>query len=279
MSKNNNILKEKDGRLPLTRKEQIWYLIKNELGVLFLSNVVTFLFTLPLILVFVFGSITFHQYTLETSKTMGDYFNLFLMYGFLLIPTVLIMGIGRCGLTSVIKQMVFESSAKFSTFFTGFKNNFKAFFFTYLALGILSGALVVNFGYLRYVEGNMVFKGILFGANCLLLFTLILSLPNIEFEGVTFNNYLFAYYRNSLYMFYKSFPFSLLTLLLYVTPIVLVCFVPIKVFFIPLCILATFYIALSSLISFIICLYSYENIIPQEQLEGVYHVGLEDINL
>lgn len=275
----SNKNKEKDGRLPLTRKEQVWYLIKSELGVLFLTNIVSFLFTLPLILVFLFGSITFHQYTLDASKTMGDYFNLFLMYGLLVIPTSLIMGLGRCGLTSVIKQMVFESSAKFSTFFVGFKKNFKAFFTAYLLLGVLAGALVVNFGYLRYIEGNMTFKGILFGANCLLLFTLILSLPNIEFEGVTFNNYLFAYYRNGLYMFYRNFPASLLNLLLYITPIVLIFFVPIKVFFIPLGILATFYIALSSLISFILSIQAYEKYVPKEQLEGIYHKGLEDINL
>ena len=271
--------KDNDGRLPLTRKEQIWYLIKGELGVLFLSNIATFSFTLPLIFIFLFCSITFRQYTLDSSKTMSDYFNLFLMYGLLAIPGVLLLGVGRCGLTSVIKQMVFESSAKFSTFFLGFKKNFKPFFSAYLLLGILVGALVVNFGYLRYIEGNMTFKGILFGANCLLLFTLILSLPNIEFEGVTFNNYLFAYYRNGLYMFYKSFPISLLNLLLYITPIVLIFFVPIKVFFIPLGILATFYIALSSLISFIISIYSYERFIPQEQISEIYHKGLEDINL
>lgn len=271
--------KGKDGRLPLTRKEQAWYLIKSELGVLFLSNVITFLFALPLILLFLFGSITFHQYTLESSKTMGDYFNLFLMYGLLVIPATLILGIGRCGLNSVIKQMVFKSSAKFSSYFIGLKTNFKAFFTSYLLLGILTGALVVNFGYLRYVEGNATFKGIIFGANCLLLFTLILSLPNIEFEGATFNNYLFAYYRNGLYMFYRNFPISILNLLLYITPIVLVFFVPIKVFFIPLGILATFYFALAGLVSFLICTHSYEKYIPKEQLGSIYHEGLEDVNL
>ena len=80
-------------------------------------------------------------------------------------------------------------------------------------------------------------------------------------------------------MFYKAFPLSLINLLLTITPIVLIFFIPISVFYIPLGMLATFYISLSCLIHFIICLYSYEKIIPSDQIAEIYHKGLEDINL
>lgn len=274
MSRNN-----KDGRLPLTRKEQIWYLIKNEIGILFLSNIVTFLFVLPLLLVFFFTVTTFHHYTLDSTKVSGDYFNLFLMFGLLMIPSCFILGIGRSGLTSVIKQLVFESTTSFSSYFKGIVKNFKVFAFNYLLLGILSGALMVNYGYFRYIEGNIYLKAVLLGANILLLLTLLICIPSIEFEGVTFNNYLFAYLRNGVYIFYKTFPLSLISLLLVIFPIILVGFIPISIFFIPLGMLATFYLSLSSLITFIINIYSYEKLLTKEQIPEIYHKGLEEINL
>jgi uncharacterized membrane protein YjfL (UPF0719 family) len=54
---------------------------------------------------------------------------------------------------------------------------------------------------------------------------------------------------------------------------------PISLFFIPLGVLATFYISLSSLICFIIQLYIYERVVPKENISEIYHKGLEDINL
>ena len=73
MAKNN-----KD-RLPLTRIEQIWYLLKNEVWVLFLVNFICFLFIIPTILVFFFGVTTFHTYAIDSSKTNMDIFNVWIV--------------------------------------------------------------------------------------------------------------------------------------------------------------------------------------------------------
>ena len=220
MAKNN-----KD-RLPLTRKEQIWYLIKNETWILFLVNFLVFLFLVPAILVFFFGVSTFHVYTLASDKTNLDFFNIFLMYGLLLIPALFIFCIGFAGLTHVIKQLVFESTSKFVSFFIGIKNNFKSFSLMYLLLSISCGLLVINFGYNLYIEGNQVLKAIFIGANVLLVLTLIIAIPFYHFEACTFNNYFLAYLRNSVYLFYKAFPLSLINLLLTILPIVLIFFIP-----------------------------------------------------
>lgn len=273
MAKNN-----KD-RLPLTRKEQIWYLIKNETWILFLINFFVFLFLIPVILIFFFGVSTFHSYTLSANKTNLDFFNVFLMYGLLLIPALFILCIGFAGLMYVIKQLAFESTTKFVSFFIGIKKNFSSFFPMYLLLSIACGMLVINFGYNLYIEGNQVLKAILIGANVLLVLTLLIAIPFYHFEACVFNNYFLAYLRNSVYLFYKAFPLSLINLLLTILPIVLIFFIPISVFYIPLGMLATFYISLSGLIQFIICLYTYEKIVPKDQIKEIYHKGLEDVNL
>lgn len=267
------------GRLPLSRKEQIWYLLTNEVGLLFLTNVTTFLFVIPLILVFFFGVTTFHSYNLNASSTNTDFFNIFLMYGLLSIPATFVLCIGKLGLNGVIKQLVFESTSKYSRYFISIKDNFKSYYPYYLLLSLLVGLLVINFGYHLYIEGDTAFKTILLGINILLVLTTLIASPFYHFEAITFNNYFLLYLRNSIYMFYKAFPLSLINLLLTIAPIVLIFFIPISVFYIPLGMLATFYISLSCLIHFIICLYSYEKIIPSNQIAEIYHKGLEDINL
>ena len=140
-----------DGRLPLTRKEQIPFLLKNEIGILFLINIMFFVFVIPLIMVFFLFVTTFHYYSLDDTKTSVDFFNVFLSNGLIFIPAITLVGIGRAGLVSVIKQLTFESTAKVSTFFKGIIRNFKPFFFFYLFIGVLSGLLVINFGYFRYL--------------------------------------------------------------------------------------------------------------------------------
>lgn len=272
-------MKGNKGRLPLTRKEQIWYLLKNEVGLLFLINVTTFLFVIPLILVFFFGVSTFHHFNLDASSTSSDFFNIFLMYGLLTVPATLLLCIGYSGLYSTIKQLVFESTSHYSTYWKGIKRNIKPFFGYYLITGATSGLLVINFGYHIYMDGDIVFKSILLGANILILLTLLIAQPIVLFEGVTFNNYLIAHIRNGVYLFYKGFPLSLICLLLTLLPIVLILFIPINIFFIPIGMLATFYISLAGLINFIICLYTYEKVVDKEQISEIYHKGLEDINL
>lgn len=267
------------GRLPLTRKQQVWYLLKNEVGILFLINFTTFLFVIPLILVFVFFVSTFHHFNLDTSKQAGDFFNLFLMYGLLAIPSTTFISIGYTGLYSVIKQLVFESTSHYSMYFKGIKRNIKPFLGYFLILGILLGLFIINLGYHLYIDGNIVVKSILLGANILLLLTVLIAQPIVLFEGVTFSNYLLNHLRNGVYLFYKGFPLSLLSLLLTLLPIVLICFIPISVFFIPLGMLVTFYISLAALINFIVSIYIYEKVVDKDSIKEIYHKGLEDINL
>lgn len=201
------------------------------------------------------------------------------MYGLLLIPAIMIASVGLCGQYSVIKTLVFESTCKFKQYFIGIARNYKHFFGVYLLLAIISGLFVINFGYTFYLEGNTSFKPILFGINALLLLSIFISLPICNFETLTFKNYLPSYIRNGLYLFYKCFPLTLINLLLVIFPILLVFFIPIKLFFIPLGILATFYLSISSLIIYIISLYIFEKVVPQEDIKEIYHKGLEDINL
>ena len=183
------------------------------------------------------------------------------------------------GLMNTIKQLVFESTSKFVSFFIGIKRNFKSFYPMYLLLSIAVGLLVINFGYNLYTPGEQILKAILIGANVLIVLTLLIAIPFYHFEAATFNNYFLAYLRNSVYLFYKAFPLSLINLLLTIIPIVLIFFIPINVFYIPLGMLATFYISLSGLIQFIICLSTYEKIVPKDQIKEIYHKGLEDVNL
>ena len=263
------LISNKNGRLPITRKEQVWFLLKGEIGILFLSNFLTFLTLIPLLLVFFFGVSTFHQYNLDTSKNNIDFFNIFLMYGLLLIPAILLFSIGLSGLFSVVKKLTFESTCKIKEYFIGIFKNYRHCFFFYLLLSIISGLFVINFGYTFYLEGDPTFKCILFGVNALLLLSVIIASPIASFEMMTFKNYTVSYIRNGLYLFYKCFPLTLINLLLVVLPIVLVCFIPIKVFFIPLGMFATFYLSLSSLIIYILSLYIFEKVVPSKDIEDI----------
>lgn len=268
-----------EGHLAHSRKEQFGYIIRNNTATLFFSNFIAFAFFIPLIVDIILSLIVYRNMLANADITANQLFSVFLICGLVSIPAVIIMGLGLSGLYNVIKGLVFDSTAKISSFFQGIKSNFRSYFFIHLIFGILIGTLIINIGVFFYIPIGDVAKIIIMIINTLLLFTLIIGKSFNNFEAVVFNNSTYAYLRNGVYLFYKRLPMSLVSLLILLVPVVLILFVPVQWVVFPLGILATFYLSFGALAIFLISLHSFEILFEPEQIKEIYHKGLEDINL
>ncbi|MCQ2793460.1 MAG: hypothetical protein MJ221_03500 [Bacilli bacterium] len=273
------LFKKDKGHLARTRKEQFGYVIRNNIPTLFMSNVLMFLFSFPLILTFVFFSIAFHQLNIQESPTSGQFYSIFLISGGLTLISVLILNIGLLGQYSVIKELVFLSSSKFVSFFKGIKNNFKDTIFVNLIFSLMFALLVINVGTFLYASLDGVFKLVILIINISVCLVLLIGKGYINFEMVVFKNRASIYIRNGIYLFYKNLPMSLVELLLVIIPFIAVAFVPIQFCFIPIGIIATCYLSFSAFSNFMISITVYERLFTPEQIPEIYHKGLEKINL
>lgn len=271
--------KKDEGHLAKTRKEQYGYIFRNNISTLFVSNVLTFFFSLPLILVFVFLAIGFHQLGLRENSTTFQYYSLFLVSGGFTLLTVFLLNIGLLGQYSVIKGLVFDSSAKFVTFFKGIKTNFKDTLLLNIVYSVVFALLVINVGTFLYANLNATFKLVALIINIFICLTLIIGKGYINFEMVVFKNKTSIYIRNGVYLFYKNLPMSFVELLIIVIPFITTAFVPISYVFIPVGFLATCYLSFAALSNFMISIVAYEKLFTKEQIPEIYHKGLEQINL
>lgn len=271
--------KKDNGHLAKTRKEQFGYVLRNNISTLFITNVMMFLFTLPLIMTFIFFSINFHQLTLNANASSSQFFSIFLISGGFSLLSIFMMNIGLLGQYSVIKELIFNSSSKLISFFKGIKSNFKDAFFLILIYSIVYSLLFINVGFFLYIEMNVIFKLIILIINISICFLFIIGKGYINFEIVVFKNKTSFYIRNSVYLFYKNLPMSLIELLLILVPFITIAFIPINFVFIPVGILATCYLSFSAHSNFMISIIAFEKLFTQEQIPEIYHKGLEQINL
>lgn len=276
---NRNFFKKDEGHLAKTRKEQYGYILRNNISTLFSVNIITFLFMIPLVLTYFYFAIGYHNLHKINTTEANKYFTLFVLTGGFTFLSTFLFNIGLIGLNSVIKQLVFESSSKMSTFFKGIKSNFfdsLGFNFIY---SLVFGLLFINLGFYLYIEYNPVFKLIILIINCLIAFTLLIGKGYLNFEIVTFKNRTSIYIRNSIYLFYKNLPYSLIELVLILFPFLAFAFIPFSFAFIPLGVLATAYLSFYSLTTFMLSISVYERIFNKDEIKEIYHKGLEDINL
>ena len=276
---NRNFFKKDEGHLAKTRKEQYGYILRNNISTLFSANIITFLFMIPLVLTYFYFAIGYHNLHKVNTTEANKYFTLFVLTGGFILLSTFLFNIGLIGLNSVIKQLVFESSSKISTFFKGIKSNFfdsLGFNFFY---SLVFGLLFINLGFYLYVEYNPIFKLIILIVNCLIAFTLLLGKGYLNFEIVTFKNKTLIYIRNSIYLFYKNLPYSLIELVLILFPFLAFAFIPFSFAFIPLGFLATAYLGFYSLTTFMLSISVYERLFNKDEIKDIYHKGLEDINL
>lgn len=267
------------GHLARTRKEQYGYILRNNISTLFVTNVITFLFTLPIIMVFIFFSINYHQLNLRGEATASQFFSIFLFSGLLAIPSIFILNLGIVGQYSVNKELVFNSTSKLSSFFKGIKSNFKDTFLLILIYSLIYSLLFINVGYFLYIEMNAVFKLIILIIHIFICFLFIIGKGYINFEMVVFKNRTSFYIRNGIYLFYKNLPMSLVELILIIIPFIAIAFVPINFVFIPAGLLATCFLSFSAHSNFMISIIAFEKLFTPEQIPEIYHKGLEHINL
>lgn len=273
------LFRKDNGHLARTRKEQFGYILRNNISTLFVSNVLMFLFTLPLIMTFVFFSISFHQLSLRSDATSSEFFSIFLISGGFSLLSIFILNLGLIGEYTVMKELVFNSSSKFVSFFKGIKSNFKDTFVLILIYSVVYSLLFINVGVFLYIQMNAVFKLIVLIINIFVCFLFILGKGYINFEMVVFKNRTSFYIRNGIYLFYKNLPMSLVELLLVIVPFITIAFTPINFVFIPVGILATCYLSFSAHSNFMISIIAFEKLFTQEQIPEIYHKGLEQINL
>ncbi len=137
MENKNNIFKkiifgsDEPEELPESRFKQFFWVIKENYGKLFLFNVFTFIFAIPLVITFIIMS-----YGMSQTDDLSLIFRYYFFFGLLLIPSIVFFGIGLSGLFYSIRKMIWVEEINIKTYFLGIKNNYKRFILIFLGLGI-----------------------------------------------------------------------------------------------------------------------------------------------
>lgn len=192
MAKNifNNIIRgngqEKD--LPLTRKSQIIYILKNNYGYLFVYELISFLFVLPAIL---FLIIMLSQRNAELINTAEENkFTFLLSYNFttflIMIPLIGLSGVGFVSMLSFIRNLAVEKGGRgYRDFFKGMKDNFIIGFIGFSIIALMQFVMVMTITY--YGNSKLSFY----------LVSLLIAMSIIAFIiSIIYVFYLITFYMN-----------------------------------------------------------------------------------
>lgn len=124
------------------RYKQFGWILKREYGKLFLFNVFSFLFAIPIILVLIFLS-----YAVNSAENVTLAFRYLFNIGLLIIPSLLIFSIGMSGLNYAIRNLIYVDLCPIRTYFEGIKKNIKRFLLIYLLLGLSMFIMLIDVYY------------------------------------------------------------------------------------------------------------------------------------
>ncbi len=120
----------KKGSLPLNRKEQFFLLLKNNYMKMVIFSMITFVFFIPAIVVFLVMNYQTSLLLREENAKAGDIiFSSSIFFSLYSSPTVAIVAFGLSGLFSVMKGFVYDEPVSYSSYFQGIKQNIKAVLF------------------------------------------------------------------------------------------------------------------------------------------------------
>ena len=197
--------------LPQNRKEVFFDCLKMRYGIIVSLGLMCVLFALPFVICLLFRDISLSSLLAdianqEYEKEQGYqlFYSLKITYSVVIVPCLVILGIGLSGVMYIIRQLVwYEGLFFFSDFFEGIKKNWKAYTASFFTLGVYYVELTM----LSYQQVSELWYGIYLGAGFLLLFPialfiLLMSLIyKFSFRGSV---------RNAFLLYMRSVPKTLL---------------------------------------------------------------------
>lgn len=197
--------------LPKNRKEVFFDCLKMRYGIIVTLGVMCVLFALPSVICLflrdmglstLLADIGNQKYSQEEGYRL--FYSMKMTYSLILVPCLVILGIGLSGVMYIIRQLVwYEGMFFFSDFFEGIQKNWKAYTASFLALGVYNVELTM----LNYKQVSELWYGLYLGAGLLLLgpiilFAVLMSLVyKFSFRGSV---------RNAFLLYMRSIPKTLL---------------------------------------------------------------------
>ena len=263
--------------LPFTRKKQLWFLIKDNPSLLFFVNFTAALFFIPLGF-----SATWLLVSISTILNQEGVDSLSCFYSVLypslcLIPSIVIAGIGMCGLYGVINDLVLRDISKYSHFFSSIKKNWKQFVIYHLIIGLFTGLTAINFGVYFFLDFAPLFKLVLLVLTIVLLTLFFFIKPFVLFQATLFSNNLPQIIKNSIGFSLRRFLYNLLCFFFGIVMYVLIFFLPgdfLRI--IPTVLIATIWLMFTTLVNYLVCIDTLEKCLPREETTEFYHKGLEE---
>jgi len=168
---------------PSTRRKQFGYLLKTRWTDLVFSSIYLFIFMVPAIAWLLFGSM------LVSSN--DNLFNLMIIY-LILIPLIIIYGIGTGGVMYSLKRMCYsEGSNIHKDLFYGIRKTYKDFIKVYLFIGIIYSLLHIGLSVIANANMDVTTMSIIQGIIYLAFFFMMM-LANFNQSQMVFYNSSFS---------------------------------------------------------------------------------------
>lgn len=197
--------------LPQNRKEVFFDCLKMRYGIIFGLGLMCVLFAIPFVICLMLRDISLSSLLADiTNKEYGEeqgyqlFYSLKMMYSLIMVPCLVIFGIGLSGVMYIIRQLVwYEGMFFFSDFFEGIKKNWKAYTASFLTLGIYHVELTM----LNYRQVSEMWYGIYLGAGLLLLIPIVIF---ILLMSLIYKFSVIGSIRNGFLLYMRSIPKTLL---------------------------------------------------------------------
>lgn len=231
-------------RLPGTRWAQFRDIFKNRLGALVKVNLLVLLFALPAIAWFVIvnlmktadsslvaysGNIGFGYPVVDNAVAVGEYraFSFEIQRWLIMIPLIMIAGIGLAGGFYVIRRLVWDQGiAVGGDFFRGIKYNFLPFLWSSLFIGVSLFLVMFNIRAYNILDIHVAWKIIGIAVSIIQFVLILFMMMFLSTQAVTYKLKTWGLIKNSFLFAIALVPQNLFFLILTAAPVLLIIFLP-----------------------------------------------------
>jgi len=261
--------------LPKTRREEFFYIFRNNYLLLTNASLLYFVFLLPLIYIELSTYMNYSNLLNSESRSASELFSIALNGSIISLPMFLILSIGSAGINYIISKLTLGGSAKFIDFFRGIKENWLSFLIIYSFFWLFIFLFILNYVSYFYLGINPIFKLILWILAGILLFFFLLIKPYLLFQVIIFKSGFIQTLKNAwilgTHKLYKNILATLFSNVLFVG----LFFFKGTYLIINIIVIIMAEGAIQSLANFLNCINILETSLNKESLGNLYHKGLE----
>ena len=261
--------------LPSSRFLQFFYLFRINLGLLAAVSITSFAFFLPLLFTIMYSYTQFVS-AYHNSMDSNSLFSILFITSLIIIPCILISGIGSMGTNHVIKKLIIGDYCKYSDFYIGIKENFKNQFYFYIISALSIFFVIFNFAIYLFIDISPIIKLVTLIASILIFTFTFLTKPYYILISMLFENTKFLTLKNSyiiaLSKLFRNIGMSIVSISIYAL-FFLFTGTSKTIFSLVLIVIGG---AFYSLVNLLNSLDVIEKTFDKSQLENLYHKGLID---